>query len=55
MRSFVIPPRYRAAVVMPVKRRAYRILRGALLRYVRAEPRTEVGADRRVTILIASV
>ena len=54
MRSLVIPPRYRAAVVVPVKRRAYRILRGALLRYVRAEPRTKAGADRRVTILIAS-
>jgi glycosyltransferase involved in cell wall biosynthesis len=58
MRSIVIPPRYRAAaarsIVMPLKRRTYRAWRGALLRYVRAAPRESAGADRRVTILIAS-
>ena len=58
MRSIVIPPRYRTAamrsVVMPAKRRVYRAWRGALIRYARGEPRDTAGADRRVTILIAS-
>jgi glycosyltransferase involved in cell wall biosynthesis len=58
MRSIEIPARYRAAakrsVVMQAKRRAYRALRGALIRYVRAQPREDAGAGRRVTILIAS-
>ena len=42
------------SIVKPGKRLAYRALRGALLRYVRAEPRDTAGAERRVTVLIAS-
>jgi glycosyltransferase involved in cell wall biosynthesis len=42
------------SIVKRTKRLAYRALRGALLRYVRAAPRDTAGAERRVTILIAS-
>jgi glycosyltransferase involved in cell wall biosynthesis len=38
----------------PIRRLVYRSLRAALIRYVRAKPRDTRGADRRVTILIAS-
>ncbi len=38
----------------PIRRLVYRSLRAALIRYVRAKPRDTPGADRRVTILIAS-
>src|SRR5688500_9125729 len=38
----------------PIRRLVYRFLRAALIRYVRAKPRDTPGADRRVTILIAS-
>ena len=37
-----------------INRFAYRVLRATLVRYVRAQPRDREGADRRVTILIAS-
>jgi glycosyltransferase involved in cell wall biosynthesis len=42
------------SIVMALKRRVYRLLRGALIRYARAKPREDAGAGRRVTILIAS-
>jgi glycosyltransferase involved in cell wall biosynthesis len=42
------------SIVVSVKRLVYRTLRGAMLRYVRAQPRDDAGADHRVTILIAS-
>ena len=37
-----------------LRRLVYRTLRAALIRYVRAKPRDTPGADRRVTILLAS-
>jgi glycosyltransferase involved in cell wall biosynthesis len=42
------------SIVIRARRLTYRALRGALVRYVRAEPRGAAGAERRVTILIAS-
>jgi glycosyltransferase involved in cell wall biosynthesis len=42
------------AIVLQGKRFAFRTLRAGLLRYARAKPRRTEGADRRVTILIAS-